>query len=421
MLYHQRNVTVPLTEGAGLHNPDMRVVLEMSNRLAEMDELPDVLDAGLETMLRIFHLDSGRVYLLDQDHPMLELAAARGIDVKGLEHMALGQGFSGKAAASRSFLAQRVADLDNPDRARFLASLGLCSVVCLPLIALGQVVDTMNLGCRRVIELDTAKIELMVVLGNLLAVAIMNVRQAQALREQARELEYKKDSLRFLAYTAAHDLKSPATAIRGLTNMLVRQAGESLDSKGRSICDQIAKAAEVVDELAGELNAYTRAREADLEVEPVDLAELLAEIRGRVAEELERRGVDWQQELSAGQVHADRLDLTRTITNLVDNALKYGGPGLGLLKIGCRAEPGVHHLWVIDDGVGVPAEERERVFTLFGRGTTSKGQPGTGLGLAVVAETARRHGGRVWLEENPGGGAAVHLLISRPEGDEAER
>lgn len=413
MLVSQRHVTVPLAEGGPLASPELGLILEMSNRLAELGGLEELLAAALETMCRGFQVEAGRVYLLEPGG-QLALAASRGLAVEGLERMAVGQGFSGRAAATRSFLAQRVEDLDDSERAGLLASLGLESVVCLPLIALGRVAGVMNLAARRIIELTPARIELMAVLGNLVAVAVMNVRQAGELREQARALEAQKEALGFFAYTAAHDLKSPAAAIQGLAAMLERHAGDSLDQRGRSICRQIKKAAAVVEELAAELNAYIRAREAELEPEEVDLAELLQGVRERAAAELEGRGVAWSQSLEAAAVRADRLALTRALTNLVDNALRYGGPGLSRLEIGCRAEPGVHHLWVADDGVGVAAEEREKVFSLFGRGSSSRGLAGTGLGLAVVAETARRHGGRAWLAERPGGGAEAHLTLARP-------
>jgi signal transduction histidine kinase len=415
MLFSQRHVTVPLDGGGPQPSPQLGVVLEMSDRLAELGGLQEILDRGLETVCRRIGAEAGRIYLAEPGGDLV-LAASRGIAVQGLERIPAGQGFSGRAAATRSFLAHRVEELDDAGRVELLTSRGLQSVVCLPLIALGEVVGVMNLGARRILELDQAEVQLLAVLGNLVAVAVMNARQAGELREQARQLESQKQALGFFAYTAAHDLKGPASAIAGLVRLLRKRADQGLDPRSREICGQIEKAAVVVEELASELNAYVRAREAELEPEEVDLAELVEQVRAQAAPEMERRGVRWSARLEAPRVRADRLALTRALSNLLDNALRYGGERLGRLEVGCRPEPGGWRLWVADDGVGVPEQERDKVFSVFGRGSSSRGLPGTGLGLAVVAETARRHGGRAWLEQSPGGGATVHLTLSGASG-----
>lgn len=407
-------MTVPVNQGlpSGA-NPALSQVLDLSNYLAKVTGLQEVLDNGLKRMMRQFDMEYGRIYLLNKSGKRLVLRSSQGIIVDGLESMSVNEGFSGKAIRSGSFIAQRISEVENRERGKLLEARGLKSVVCLPLIAMDKPLGVMNLAASRIVELDLATIDLMVVLGNLIAVSVLNARQARALEDKARELKAQKEAIQFFAYTASHDLKSPATAIHGLARMLSRQSDGNLDPKSKEICDQISKASLVIEELAGELNAYIKAKESPLDLKQVDLAQVLEAVRANIEEELARRGIQWRAPQEPGFAWADRLALSRALQNLVDNALNYGGPGLTRLEIGHQLTETHHVFSVRDDGVGLNPEQEEKVFSLFGRGETSKGTSGTGLGLAIVKEIAQRHGGDAWLESGQGKGCAFCFSLSR--------
>lgn len=414
MLLQEKYVTVPVAQGElSGENPALSQVLDLSNYLAKVTGLQEVLDNGLRRMMRQFDMEYGRIYLLNKSGKRLVLRSSQGIIVEGLESMSVNEGFSGKAIRTGSFIAQRISEVENKERGKLLEARGLKSVVCLPLIAMDKPLGVMNLAASRIVELDLATIDLMVVLGNLIAVSILNARQARALEDKARELEAQKEAIQFFAYTASHDLKGPATAIHGLARMLSRQGGDNLDSKSRQICDQISKASMIIEELAGELNAYIKAKESPLDLKEVDLAEVLEAVRANIGDELERRGIRWRAPEKPGFAWADRLALSRALQNLVDNALNYGGPGLSKLEIS-HVLTETHHVFSVrDDGVGLDPDQEEKVFSLFGRGETSKGTSGTGLGLAIVKEIAQRHGGDAWLESGRGKGCAFYFSLSR--------
>lgn len=416
MLFKEKFVTVPVAQGKlGGHSPELGRVLDMSNYLATVKGLREVLDNGLGKMMRMFDMEYGRVYLLNESGDRLVLESAQGIEVAGLESMGINEGFSGKAARTGCFIAQRISDMENSERAKLLAGRGLESVVCLPLIAMDIPLGVMNLAASRVVELDMTTIDLMAVLGNLIAVNILNARQAEALEEKARALAAQKEAIQFFAYTASHDLKSPATAIHGLSRMLMRLGGETMDEKAKQICAQIGKASSIIEELAGELNAYIKAKESSLEPAGVDLDEVLETVHANARAELESRGIAWSAPIGDGLVWADKLALTRALQNLVDNALKYGGEDLSLVEISHDLTDTHHVFRVRDDGVGLGPDQEEKIFSLFGRGDTSKGTSGTGLGLAIVREIAQRHGGKAWLESHPGQGCAFYFSLKREE------
>ena len=110
-------------------------------------------------------------------------------------------------------------------------------------------------------------------------------------------------------------------------------------------------------------------------------------------------------------VRGDRRRLDRIVANLLDNADKYGG---GAVRLAVCSRDGHARIEVDDTGPGVPEELRERVFERFSRGARAgrRGQgAGSGLGLALVAQHVRRMGGRVWVEDRPGGGARFVVEI----------
>jgi signal transduction histidine kinase len=112
-------------------------------------------------------------------------------------------------------------------------------------------------------------------------------------------------------------------------------------------------------------------------------------------------------------VLADRRRLERVVANLLDNAERHGR---GLVRVGVRAEDGTAHIEVDDAGPGVPADDRERIFERFARGSPADRDAtdhGAGLGLALVHQHVRRHDGRAWVQDRPGGGA--RFVIEIPE------
>ena len=273
------------------------------------------------------------MYLGEAGGEYFQLIIHRGLNPRGLEMVHAGTGFTGKAARTRSFLAMRVEDLDDEQRTQLLAGKGFAVIICIPLITRDQVIGVMNLAAEEIIPLELAAIDLSMVMGNLVATATESVLQARELTDQARVLAEQKEAVQFFAYTACHDMKSPATGVHGLARMLAQRAGDSLDQKGRAIIDQIERAAQRIEDLASEVNAYIRAKEAPIKPEELELGELLAGIAGELSARAEAQGVELV--FPSGQIHlkADRASLTRALTNLVDNALKYGGPGLSRVEV----------------------------------------------------------------------------------------
>lgn len=234
--------------------------------------------------------------------------------------------------------------------------------------------------------------------------------EERILAEQA--LSKSAEDLKLFAYSIMHDLKSPASAVHGLANLLHRQYAGSLDERGWKYCEQILKASEHCSVLIGQINAYIATKEAPLTIEPVLLSEVLQTVREEFSERLVARRIRWIQPDSGVTIRVDRLSIIRLFTNLVDNALKYGGNSLSEIRIGYEDSAGLCTILVSNDGEAMNREQCEAIFAPFQRAGTASTIPGTGLGLNIVREIARRHGGAVEAEPGRGGGVVFRITLA---------
>jgi len=233
-------------------------------------------------------------------------------------------------------------------------------------------------------------------------------------RERAEEaLRESAEKLKLFAYSVIHDLKSPAVGVHGFAALLRRHHHDLLNDKGKLYCEQILKAAEHLTALVEAINVYIAAKEAPLTVEQVRMREVLGEVKNAFWVRLSSRQVNWVEVGEMPEIRADRLSMTRILTNLVDNALKYGGEGLSEIRITYEASEEFHVFSVCDDGVGITLENAEKLFQFFERGKSSMGVQGAGLGLAIVKETAERHRGMVAVEQGTRGGTTFRVSMAK--------
>lgn len=221
-------------------------------------------------------------------------------------------------------------------------------------------------------------------------------------KEMERQIIEHAERVKKFAYSVSHDLKSPIIGIHGLTRLLHQHYRDRLDERGRMYCDQILRATELAVGLVEEINAFIRAKEAPLHFEPVATADVVHSVREEFDALLAMRQIEWVEAECLPQIIADRMSLIRVFRNLVDNAMKYGGAGLNRIEVGYEQREDAHVFSVSDNGAGIPAGDCEKVFDLFQRNQNAASVEGTGLGLAIVKEIVEKHGGRVWVESDPG-------------------
>jgi len=216
-------------------------------------------------------------------------------------------------------------------------------------------------------------------------------------------LEASMSSIRHAGDAIAHDLRSPLTRMRAkLEVALIDAEAGRIDAN-----DALQMALAEADELLKTFNtvlAIARlqaSREPQTEVfDAADLAADMAELYEPAAED---KGLEFDSEIQRGlMIRANRPFLAQALANLIDNAIKYTPPGGAVMLRARRRSSGQVEFSVTDTGPGVPDEDRARVLDRFVRLENSRTEPGSGLGLSLVAAVAEAHRGRIYLDEGPG-------------------
>ncbi len=225
--------------------------------------------------------------------------------------------------------------------------------------------------------------------------AALAVRLAMEERSR-REIE---EARRQLVAAASHDLRTPLASLRLLVESIDDgvATGETRDRYLREIRTHVDVLSGLIDDLfelsrieAGDI-AWTMRR--------VELGELIGDAVAAMRVPAGQRGVNLDAELPAGAVvaEADAEKVQRVLFNLIQNAIRHT-PADGSVTVRARAAGGDVEVEVADDGEGIPAADKERVFEAFYRGDAARGEDGAGLGLAISRAIVEAHGGRIWLE-----------------------
>lgn len=237
--------------------------------------------------------------------------------------------------------------------------------------------------------------------------------RTEELASTNEKLRLSTQKLKFLAHSVVHDLKSPTIGIHGLTKLLRNQYGALLDERGIRYCSQIMKVSRHLVELVEKINLYMATKEIPLNIEPVNLKDIMDELREEFSSRLKTRSIKWSEPETEIGLKADRLSILRMLRNFIDNALKYGGNQLSEIKIEYQESEEFHILSVIDDGQGVSQADAENIFQMFQRSNNASGIEGSGLGLSIVMEIAEKHGGRVWLKSDLEKGVTFSCSIAK--------
>jgi signal transduction histidine kinase len=223
-------------------------------------------------------------------------------------------------------------------------------------------------------------------------------RLARTMNRMLERLETSSARQRDFVSNASHELRSPIAAIRATVEVALRRP-DSTD--WNEIAARILDEDKRMEETVSELLELARLDEdgAAVPTTTVDLDEVVLEETRRVDGAIVRTGG-----VLAGRVQGSRPQLARVVRNLIANALRHADH---LVDVSLRSDDGTVELVVDDDGPGIPAADRERVFERFARLDEGRARDagGTGLGLAIVRAVVERHRGTVAVQDAPGGGA----------------
>ncbi len=239
---------------------------------------------------------------------------------------------------------------------------------------------------------------------------ITDRKQAEAeLSDFAQRLARSNRELEQFAYIASHDLQEPLRMVSSYTEMLARRYRGKLDERADEYIGYTVDGVKRMHALIGDLLALSRVEVTPRQFPPLLLSLAVKEAMGNLRRAIEDAGA----EVTVGElpmVKADGTQMVQLFQNLIGNALKFRGEAPPRVRIEAAEgeEPVVS---VADNGIGIAAEHREKIFGMFQRLHSRSEYAGTGIGLAVCRKIVDRHGGRIWVESEPGQGCTFFVAF----------
>ncbi|HXG49174.1 MAG TPA: ATP-binding protein [Methylomirabilota bacterium] len=239
----------------------------------------------------------------------------------------------------------------------------------------------------------------------------------QTLARTAADLARSNRELELFAYVASHDLQEPLRMITSYTQLLQRRYQSKLDADADTFIQFAVDGAHRMQKLINDLLTYSRVGTRPKTFEPTDCNKMVQSALANLKLAIEESGTQVCCDVLP-TLPADGVQLVQLFQNLIGNAIKFRGQEAPRIHISAHLrkvpEDPTLEEWqftVKDNGIGIEPQFFERIFVIFQRLHTQQEYPGTGIGLAICKKIVERHGGRIWVESQPGEGSAFHFTL----------
>jgi len=232
----------------------------------------------------------------------------------------------------------------------------------------------------------------------------------EAVAKKAAILARSNSDLEQFAYIASHDLQAPLRMVSSFVDLLARKYKGRLDSDADEFISIAVDGANRMKQLLNDLLAFSRIGIKAQPLEPTDVNEAFNHAIGNLAIMIK----EYNAVVESGPLPvlmADREQLVQLLQHLLSNAIKFHGLAQPQIKISASHEDGHWVFSVRDNGIGIDPQNFERIFVVFQRVHGKRDYPGTGMGLAICKKIVEFHGGRIWVESEPGKGSTFFFTI----------
>lgn len=250
--------------------------------------------------------------------------------------------------------------------------------------------------------------------------ALTDITERKCVEEEREELikqlEASNDRLEQFAHAASHDLQEPLRMISTYLQLIEDRYDGVLDEDGLEFLDFAIDGADRMREMVRGLREFSRIRTEGTSVKPIELDDVLDDVLG----DLERRIAAIEAEIVVEPlpvVSGDARQLRQLFRQLLENAIIFSGSDPPVVEITAEQHEAGWLVCVRDKGIGIPADKHDQVFEIFKRLHTREDQPGAGVGLALCEQIAAQHGGKIWIESDPGAETAVYITLPAAERD----
>lgn len=269
------------------------------------------------------------------------------------------------------------------------------------------------------------QMELLALYGSTLGYLVVRMRAAleleQRISERTLQLAAANKELEAFSYSVSHDLRAPLRHIDGFARLLAQREGDRLDDTSVRYLRVIGEAARKMGRLIDDLLAFSRMSRTEMQTQPVDLQQVVADVQHDLVPAMEGRMIDWQIG-PLPVICGDPAMINVVFSNLLSNAVKYTAPRAhAQITIDATAGAGDEIVIAIsDNGVGFDMAYAHKLFGVFQRLHRDEEFEGTGIGLATVRRIINRHGGQAWAIGALDGGATFYITMQRHKSEDAD-
>lgn len=238
------------------------------------------------------------------------------------------------------------------------------------------------------------------------------------LREYSESLSRSNSELEQFAYIASHDLQEPLRMIGSYLQLLEQRYKGRLDKDADDFINYSIDGANRLQQMINDLLVFSRVQTRGKE--PTDTHVELA-LKGAL-ENLRPSIQESKAKISYTNlptVNADPIQLTMLFQNLLSNAIKFHGKETPEIKISSRIDKQMVEFCILDNGIGIDPQYKDRIFVIFQKLHNRDEYPGTGIGLAVCKRIIARHGGQIWVESKPGAGTKFYFTLPQAKKENA--
>jgi signal transduction histidine kinase/HAMP domain-containing protein len=435
-------VTELVEQRAEMSKRDVQdAVLEITRVVSSTVKLKSLLDAALSIVADVSQSPVAGLYLLEERTGRYMLAAVHGAERSAFKEngMLPGEGIIGRAGQmERPWVLDRVPSHVAPSIQTAFGDIQPTCLVYQPVPYEGRNIGVLALA--RTAAADPRLLAILQVVSGQLGVALANAtvheqlerlvaERTQELSEVNRELAAKNVKVMELARlkseflsSMTHELRTPLNAIIGYTEVVLAKTPE-LPEKRRHALEKVLRNSRELLALINDILDLSKYEAGRMEVyrEEFDVREMVEDCVATARQILGERAVKLTADVKGGEAPLmhDRMKIKQCLTNLLSNAVKFTQSGEIAVKVDVRADE--VELAVVDTGIGIKAEDRERIFDEFRQsdGSIARKYGGTGLGLSITRRNCLILGGRISVDSTPGQGSTFRIVLPRAAPGEA--
>lgn len=423
-----------VTESKRIEN-ELRLLREINNAMNQGTPMDDVLKIAADGMKEVFEFGSCGIYLLDEEREALifHTVSFESKILKKIEELTgfslnrmriplyEGSGFTDVIKKKKSYTSTDIKKIfrdftDNeklwPLAGQFQRLTGFKSVVRTPLVAEGEPIGLISASIKEEgVEIDVERIERF---ASHLALIVKKGRAEEELKRAYNELKSLDELKANVISNVSHELRTPITIVKGTLEILLEGGDPKMNKKLISTARQAIKRQDMlVQDLIEAAKLQHGSKSRKLELSEVDLEKVISlsvlESKGMAFD----KGIKLIKKVDRGLPHivGDYKKIQHALKNLLNNAFKFTNEGS--VTIWAKHKKEEVEICVEDTGIGIPKEYHKDIFrTLYQvDSSVTRRYSGAGMGLPIVKNIVEDHGGRIWVESNPGKGSKFYFTL----------